>query len=121
VTSGTIIGLGRSLSRVAEVPAALLARQRLLSEHDTCAHECPARMRYFAMAEFDRRIAANLEIVCRKLPGGGDHETRKWVAVELLEAAESGTNLRPSAVKRCRRQIADQPSPLRDKNGINRP
>jgi hypothetical protein len=46
------------------------------------------------MTNFDRRIAANLEValetVCRKLPGGGDHETRKWVAVELLEAAKSG-------------------------------
>jgi hypothetical protein len=42
----------------------------------------------------DRRTTANLEValerVCRELPGGGDHETRKRVAEKLLRAAESG-------------------------------
>lgn len=50
------------------------------------------------MKKFDRRTAANLEValetVCRKLPYGGDHETRKRVAEALLRAAKSGhTNL----------------------------
>ena len=79
------------------------------------------------MTNFDRRIVANLEValdtVCRKLPGGGDHETRKWVAVELLQAAKSGhTGFEAvAAVKLCGRQTADRPSPLGDENGINRP
>jgi hypothetical protein len=30
-----------------------------------------------------------LETVCRKLPSGGDHETRKRVAEALLRAAKS--------------------------------
>jgi hypothetical protein len=46
------------------------------------------------MKKFDWRTAANLEValetVCRKLPGGGDHETRKRVAEALLRAAKSG-------------------------------
>ena len=46
------------------------------------------------MTNFDRRTTANLEEalerVCRELPGGGDHETRKRVAEKLLRAAESG-------------------------------
>jgi hypothetical protein len=50
------------------------------------------------MKKFDRRTAANLDVaretVCRKLPNGGDHETRKRVAQALLRAAKSGlTNL----------------------------
>jgi hypothetical protein len=46
------------------------------------------------MTNFDQRIAANLEValetICRKLPNGGDHETRKRVAKHLLEAAQKG-------------------------------
>ena len=46
------------------------------------------------MTNFDGRTTANLEValerVCRELPGGGDHETRKRVAEKLLQAAESG-------------------------------
>jgi hypothetical protein len=46
------------------------------------------------MTKFDRRIAANLEValetVCQELSHGGDHETRKRIAEELLQAAESG-------------------------------
>jgi hypothetical protein len=47
------------------------------------------------MTEFDRRTLANmdaaLEKVCRKLPNsGGDHETRKYVATRLLQAAREG-------------------------------
>lgn len=39
-------------------------------------------------------VRANLEVVldevCPQLPNGGDHELRKGIAVQLLEAAESG-------------------------------
>jgi hypothetical protein len=46
------------------------------------------------MTNLDRRTTANLEValerVCRELPGGGDHETRKRVAEKLLQAVESG-------------------------------
>jgi hypothetical protein len=50
------------------------------------------------MKKFDWRTSANLDValetVCRKLPSGGDHETRKRVAEALLRAAKSGhTNL----------------------------
>jgi len=70
------------------------------------------------MKKFDWRTAANLEValetVCRKLPSGGDHETRKRVAEALLRAAMSGhKNLgdfwSPSAARRCGRQTADRP------------
>lgn len=49
------------------------------------------------MKKFDR-TAANLDValesVCRKLPNGGDHETRKRIAQALLRATKSGiTNL----------------------------
>jgi hypothetical protein len=63
------------------------------------------------MTKFDQRIAANLEValatLCRKLPNGGDHETRKRVAEGLLESARSGhttwVSSRPSAGGRCGR------------------
>lgn len=39
-------------------------------------------------------VKANLEVVldevCRQLPNGGDHEVRKRIAEQLLEAAETG-------------------------------
>jgi hypothetical protein len=42
--------------------------------------------------ELSRTTMANMEIVledvCRKLPNGGDHETRKYIAQRLTEAAE---------------------------------
>jgi hypothetical protein len=44
--------------------------------------------------ELSRRTMANMEVVlegvCRKLPNGGDHETRKYIAQRLTEAAERG-------------------------------
>jgi hypothetical protein len=44
---------------------------------------------------FDQRTAANLDVAlenaCRSLPnGGGDHETRKYVANKLVQAARKG-------------------------------
>ncbi|MHC2463370.1 hypothetical protein [Bradyrhizobium embrapense] len=47
------------------------------------------------MKKFDERTTANLDVVldevCRDLPnGGGDHETRKFIARRLLRAAHQG-------------------------------
>ena len=46
------------------------------------------------MKKLDERTAANMEValeqVCRALPHGGDHETRKRVARKLLHSARHG-------------------------------
>jgi hypothetical protein len=46
------------------------------------------------MSEFDERTQANLDVViekvCTKLPNGGDHESRKLVAEQLIQAARAG-------------------------------
>ncbi|KRQ08739.1 hypothetical protein AOQ73_12010 [Bradyrhizobium pachyrhizi] len=47
------------------------------------------------MNEFDARIRARLDLVleevCRQLSGhGGDHESRKYVAMHLMRAARAG-------------------------------
>ena len=51
------------------------------------------------MSEFDERTQANMDVVldeiCSELPHGGDHESRKAIAEELLQAARGGkTTLR---------------------------
>jgi len=47
------------------------------------------------VTQFDDGTAANmaeaLEEVCRALPHGGDHESRKHVAQELMQSAKKGT------------------------------
>jgi hypothetical protein len=44
--------------------------------------------------EFDERTKANMEIVldeiCAELPHGGDHESRKFIAGQLMQAARAG-------------------------------
>lgn len=46
------------------------------------------------MSEFDKRVRAKLEIVleetCRELENGGDHDTRKYIAEQLMVAALAG-------------------------------
>jgi hypothetical protein len=46
------------------------------------------------MTKIDERIAANMDValeeVCRHLPHGGDHETRKHVALRLMQTAKKG-------------------------------
>ena len=46
------------------------------------------------MSEFDDRTWANMDVVleevCRELPHGGDHESRKFVAARLMQAARAG-------------------------------
>ena len=44
--------------------------------------------------EFDERTQANMDVVlnkiCGELPHGGDHESRKFIAEQLMQAARSG-------------------------------
>jgi hypothetical protein len=57
------------------------------------------------MKRAEERAIANMDVVleevCRVLPNGGDHETRKHIAKKLLQAAKNGNvtleNLRPVA------------------------
>jgi hypothetical protein len=46
------------------------------------------------MPKLDERTIANMDVVlesvCRRLPSGGDHATRKYVAEKLLQAAKKG-------------------------------
>ena len=45
-------------------------------------------------AEFDERTRANMDVVldevCGQLPNGGDHESRKFIAERLIQAARGG-------------------------------
>jgi hypothetical protein len=46
------------------------------------------------MSEFDDRTQANMDVVldevCAELPSGGDHESRKYIAEQLMQAARAG-------------------------------
>lgn len=46
------------------------------------------------MNEFDDRIRANMDVVldeaCIDLPNGGDHDSRKYIAEQLIQAARAG-------------------------------
>lgn len=46
------------------------------------------------MDEFDERTLANMDVVldeiCRELPHGGDHDSRRFVAEQLMKAARDG-------------------------------
>ena len=46
------------------------------------------------MDEFDERTKANMDVVldaiCTELPHGGDHESRKFIAEQLMQAARAG-------------------------------
>jgi hypothetical protein len=46
------------------------------------------------MSEFDDRVQANMDVVldevCAELPKGGDHESRKYIAEQLIQAARAG-------------------------------
>jgi len=49
------------------------------------------------MVEFNERTQANMDIVlekvCAELPNGGDHESRKFIAEQLIQCARSGNAL----------------------------
>ena len=57
------------------------------------------------MTRIEERTAANLDVVleevCRALPHGGDHESRKHVAKKLMQSVKKGNvtleGLRPVA------------------------
>ena len=46
------------------------------------------------MPELSERTKANMDVVleetCRQLPHGGDHDSRKFIAERLIEAAQEG-------------------------------
>jgi hypothetical protein len=46
------------------------------------------------MTGIDERTAANMDVVieqvCRNLPHGGDHESRKYIAQKLMQSAKKG-------------------------------
>ncbi|MBR0782282.1 hypothetical protein [Bradyrhizobium iriomotense] len=46
------------------------------------------------MTELSERTRANMDVVleetCRQLPHGGDHDSRRFIAERLIEAAQSG-------------------------------
>ena len=46
------------------------------------------------MGEISSRVQANMDVVleqvCAELPHGGDYESRKYIAEQLIEAAEAG-------------------------------
>jgi hypothetical protein len=48
------------------------------------------------MDEFDDRTRANMDVVleeiCQQMAHGGDHESRKFIAERLIEAAREGHN-----------------------------
>jgi hypothetical protein len=57
------------------------------------------------MTKSNERTAANMDVVleevCRGLPHGGDHESRKYIAKKLIQSVKKGTvtldGLRPVA------------------------
>ena len=46
------------------------------------------------MDEFDERTRANMDVVleeiCREMPHGGDHVSRRFIAERLMECAREG-------------------------------
>jgi hypothetical protein len=46
------------------------------------------------MTKTDERTTANMDVVleevCRSLPHGGDHESRKYIAKKLMQAVKKG-------------------------------
>ncbi|OAF04916.1 hypothetical protein AYJ54_23140 [Bradyrhizobium centrolobii] len=46
------------------------------------------------MTELTERTKANMDVVleetCRQLPHGGDHDSRRFIAERLIDAAQSG-------------------------------
>jgi hypothetical protein len=62
------------------------------------------------VTEFDERTQANMNAVlnqlCRRLPNGGDHESRKFVAEQLMQAARSGVRSRSDLTEHGRRALA---------------
>jgi hypothetical protein len=66
------------------------------------------------VSKFDQRTTANLDVAlenaCRSLPnGGGDHETRKYIAKKLVQAARKGNTRLGALEDVARRALHDLP------------
>ena len=65
------------------------------------------------MTEIDERTAANMEValerVCKELPHGGDHESRKHIAVQLIQSATEGNTTLGGLSVVARRALRDLP------------
>ncbi len=63
------------------------------------------------MTELSERTKANMDVVleqtCRQLPHGGDHDSRKFIAERLIEAAQSGHSTLGELGIVARRALAD--------------
>jgi hypothetical protein len=65
----------------------------------------PIEWHWCQMTKIEERTAANMDVVleevCRRLPHGGDHESRKYVAKKLMQSVKDGNvtleGLRPVA------------------------
>lgn len=70
-------------------------REKVAIDH-RMAYIGPLRRKreFWIVMEFDERLQANIEVVldeiCRELPHGGDHESRKFIAEQLMQAARGG-------------------------------
>jgi hypothetical protein len=74
------------------------------------------------MSKIEERITANMDVVleevCRSLPHGGDHESRKHIARRLMQSVKEGNvtleGLRPVASRAfselSRRRSASRPA-----------
>jgi hypothetical protein len=70
---------------------------------------CDILMMEPGMVEFDEHTQANmdvvLEAVCAELPNGGDHESRKFIAEQLIQCARSGRTTLGELMYTARRAI----------------
>jgi hypothetical protein len=61
------------------------------------------------MVEFSERTQANMDVVleevCAELPNGGDHESRKFIAEQLIQCARSGRTTLGELMYAARRAI----------------
>jgi hypothetical protein len=61
------------------------------------------------MVEFNERTQANMDVVleeaCAELPNGGDHESRKFIAEQLIQCARSGRTTLSELMYTARRAI----------------
>jgi hypothetical protein len=61
------------------------------------------------MVEFSERTQANMDVVleevCAELPDGGDHESRKFIAEQLIQCARSGRTTLGELMYTARRAI----------------
>jgi hypothetical protein len=66
------------------------------------------------MTKFDDRTAANLDVVleevCKDLPNGGDHESRKHIAKKLMQSAKKGNVTLEGLRTVARRALSELPS-----------